>query len=323
VPQIWQAEATLFYGNVINVDRSKEASQGVEHLCPVDPRSARLPLPVFQRVAFVEDVMPALRPDSAHVVFAAHLAPLPVSRQLLETQRGKKLRDLNRFADRPGQYADFTVGLLAFAGGYRELFNVCSKGRGQRTDVRQIPVPLSWLCELETGKDILLWMLFHAHVEHFRVIPKADGGTELQPANSLHISPNSLFSLTEDGAAFAAGFLGDGPCPNESPVLSTAWDRFLREDLVPHYDADGRTFRWGAHTLKHFRQPATNQELILLTAEELNWPAWFDDPLPKRSRKSTKERLHDTIKDLNRRQRPHLFHFKGDGTGTRVGWEYR
>ena len=267
--------------------------------------------------------MPALRPDSAHVVFAAHPAPLPVSRQLLETQRGKKLRDLNRSADRPGQYAAFTVALLAFAGGYRELFNVCSKARGQRTDVRQIPVPLSWLCELETGKDILLWMLFHAHVEHFRVILKADGGTELQPANSLYISPNSLFSLTEAGAAFAAGFLGDGPCPNESPALSTAWDRFLREDIVPHYDADGRTFRWGAHTLNHFRQPATNQELILLTAEELNWPAWFDDPLPKRSRKSTKERLHDTIKDLNRRQRPHLIHFKGDGTGTRVGWEYR
>jgi len=34
-------------------------------------------------------------------------------------------------------------------------------------------------------------------------------------------------------------------------------------------------------------------------------------------------RLHDTIKNLNRHQYPHLVHFKGDGTGTMVGWELR
>jgi hypothetical protein len=32
-------------------------------------------------------------------------------------------------------------------------------------------------------------------------------------------------------------------------------------------------------------------------------------------------RLHDTIKDLNRRQRRAFIHFVGDGTGKRVGWE--
>jgi hypothetical protein len=33
--------------------------------------------------------------------------------------------------------------------------------------------------------------------------------------------------------------------------------------------------------------------------------------------------LHDTVKDLNRRQRVPLVHFMGAGTGTRVGWELR
>jgi hypothetical protein len=40
-------------------------------------------------------------------------------------------------------------------------------------------------------------------------------------------------------------------------------------------------------------------------------------------RPSPKVRLHDTIKALNRHQAPYLVHFKGDGTGTRIAWEYR
>jgi hypothetical protein len=75
--------------------------------------------------------------------------------------------------------------------------------------------------------------------------------------------------------------------------------------------------------LKHFLQPACNQVILLCAAEELRWPAWFDDPLPPAPRKNSKKRLHNTIQDLNRRQTPQLVHFKGDGTGTRVGWEYR
>ena len=74
---------------------------------------------------------------------------------------------------------------------------------------------------------------------------------------------------------------------------------------------------------KTFRQPSGNQEIVLSTAEELLWPSWFDDPLPRRAGLSSKVRLHVTIKALNRYQKPHLVQFKGDGTGTRVGWEYR
>jgi hypothetical protein len=75
--------------------------------------------------------------------------------------------------------------------------------------------------------------------------------------------------------------------------------------------------------LKRFRQPSANQELILQSAEELGWARWFDDPLPRGQANNPKMRLHDTIKDLNRRQSPPLVHFKGDGSGTRVGWELR
>jgi hypothetical protein len=63
--------------------------------------------------------------------------------------------------------------------------------------------------------------------------------------------------------------------------------------------------------------------IVLCSAEELGWPLWFDDPLPRQGGGRAKVRCHDTIKDLNRRQTPHLIHFKGDGTGMRIGWEYR
>jgi hypothetical protein len=93
--------------------------------------------------------------------------------------------------------------------------------------------------------------------------------------------------------------------------------------LVPRYERADRLFCWGQQVLKHFLQPAANQETVLLAAEEQQWPGWFDDPLPPAPRKNPKKRLHDTLQDLNRRQRAQLIHFKGDGTGRRVGWEYR
>jgi hypothetical protein len=46
-----------------------------------------------------------------------------------------------------------------------------------------------------------------------------------------------------------------------------------------------------------------------------------DDPLPPTSGVLAETRPQDTIKDLNRRQGCYLVHFKGDGTGTRIGWE--
>jgi hypothetical protein len=105
--------------------------------------------------------------------------------------------------------------------------------------------------------------------------------------------------------------------------LQAARDLLLLGRFVPHYQPEDRLFTWGHQVLKQFRQPSHNQELILRTGEELRWPAWFDDPMPKRRGKDPKVQVHDTIKDLNRRQTLHLVHFKGDGTGRRIGWEYR
>jgi len=111
--------------------------------------------------------------------------------------------------------------------------------------------------------------------------------------------------------------------PDDDAVFDAAWRKLLAGSMNPRFNAATRTFSWGRTLLKHFRQPAVNQELVLCAAEELIWPPWFDDPLPRGSHVRPKVRLHDCIKELNRRQQRYLIHFKGDGTGMRVGWEFR
>ncbi len=79
----------------------------------------------------------------------------------------------------------------------------------------------------------------------------------------------------------------------------------------------------GAWALKHFQQPSEAQAVILASAEELGWPPWFDDPLPRTAGANTKVRLHNTINNLNRNLHLPIVRFRGDGTGTRIGWELR
>jgi hypothetical protein len=140
---------------------------------------------------------------------------------------------------------------------------------------------------------------------------------------SLLLTVSSSFCLTELGAACTDNFLAAALVLNGDGAFEALWDRLLVGLLTPRYDTEDRLFSWGRHVLKCFRQPSVNQELVLSTAEELGWDSWFDDPLPHRSGMNPKILLHDTIKDLNRRQIPHFIQFRGDGTGTRIGWTYR
>ena len=78
--------------------------------------------------------------------------------------------------------------------------------------------------------------------------------------------------------------------------------------------------RLGGLVVKQFKLPAPNQETILAAFEEEDWPPRIDDPLPPKSNLAGKNRLHDTIKCLNRNHRKRLLRFNGDGTGEGVLW---
>jgi hypothetical protein len=149
-----------------------------------------------------------------------------------------------------------------------------------------------------------------------------EGPARLVPARSLLLTEQNRLSLTEEGRSFADHFLAE-LLGSEDGFFNTAWEHLLLGRFTPSYDAEQRLFIWGRHLLKRFRQPSENQEAILRAGEEMAWPCWFDDPLPHAAGMNPKVRLHDAIKWLNHRQVDYLIHFKGNGSGTRLGWEYR
>jgi hypothetical protein len=93
----------------------------------------------------------------------------------------------------------------------------------------------------------------------------------------------------------------------------------------PSWRVEERELWLGAQLLKHFRQPAPHQTMLLDVFQEENWSVHVEDPLPRaldESEEDAKRRLHETLKNLNRTLPPHTIRFRGDGTGQGVWWEY-
>ena len=93
------------------------------------------------------------------------------------------------------------------------------------------------------------------------------------------------------------------------------------EERLPRWDQERRTLWLGSQLIKQFKQPAPIQELILAAFQEEGWPPHLDDPLPPERDQDAKERLHHTIKNLNRALKCGLLHFHGDGNGRGITWK--
>jgi len=96
-----------------------------------------------------------------------------------------------------------------------------------------------------------------------------------------------------------------------------------RADAALHPRFMRRVLWAGTKVVKKFRQPAESQETILLAFEELYWDHEMDDPLSPSPDIDAKQRLRQTIANLNRHQINPLIHFFGNGTGEKVGWEWK
>ena len=91
---------------------------------------------------------------------------------------------------------------------------------------------------------------------------------------------------------------------------------------LPRWDRERRELTVNGCVVKHFKWTAVNQEAILSAFEEEDWPYRIDDPLSPQPGQDSKRRLGDTIKCLNRKQKEALIHFRGDGTGEGIVWEF-
>jgi hypothetical protein len=117
----------------------------------------------------------------------------------------------------------------------------------------------------------------------------------------LRFPDNTCFILTEAGARVARLLLAE----------------------VPFYDHERRELRARGQLIKRFMHQAPDQHTILSSFQELGWPSHIDDPLsPKHTGQDAKLRLRDAINRLNRHQENKLVHFRGDGTGRGILWEF-
>jgi hypothetical protein len=172
----------------------------------------------------------------------------------------------------------------------------------------------------------LRWLLCKGYVEHaIETTQAAAAQRTFQPAGNLMLCEASCFVLTPAGVALARG----GRCHSvdwkERGTLNLAQalpdPGAAARPKVPRWDAACPELHWGPMLVKRFRLPALNQELILSAFEEEGWPPHIDDPLPNPFQHDPKQRLHDTIKRLNRHQVNQLVRFRADGSGCGIIWE--
>lgn len=95
----------------------------------------------------------------------------------------------------------------------------------------------------------------------------------------------------------------------------------IPKDQKPSWDTERKELWFGPHLIKRFRFQSPNQEMILAVFHEENWPVKIDDPLPPVPNQTSRQRLHDAIKNLNRHRLSRMIRFAGDGTGEGVRWE--
>jgi hypothetical protein len=132
----------------------------------------------------------------------------------------------------------------------------------------------------------------------------------------LRLLPESCFILTDRGLILARQLSASAKTPGTNGGYLSAPNFWI----VPFWDNTRRELRLGDLLVKRFRQPAKNQETILATFQEEGWPARIDDPLFGEDGQDAQERLHNTVKKLNR-QAIQLIRFLSDGKGEGVLWE--
>jgi hypothetical protein len=171
----------------------------------------------------------------------------------------------------------------------------------------------------------LRWLCCKGYVEHaIEVTLPGQTGRNFGPVGCLKFVGRSCFVLTNEGVFFAGSMAAEAISATSvrfNCVKIHATREIDGSKPAPSWNSDQRVFRVGDTVVKHYRVPASNQELVLSVFEEEAWPKHIEDPLSPVPEIDPRRRLHSTIQCLNRNQKHHLIHFHGDGHGTGVCWE--
>ncbi|MDV6034044.1 MAG: hypothetical protein F9B45_28915 [Phycisphaera sp. RhM] len=206
----------------------------------------------------------------------------------------------------------------------------------------QFAVEMEQLTALDMAPNDFRWLVRNGWVQHQREVTlESDDGRTFLPSGELTFPERTCFVLTDRGIALAEGLLANHQpdAPERQPSIRPRREATeailtggvnlravngsrLHVGQRPRWDSERRELGVGGTIVKRFKWVAVNQQAILCAFEEEGWPPRIDDPLPPHPEQDAKRRLSDTIKCLNRKQTNPLVHFRGDGTGEGVVWEF-
>lgn len=112
----------------------------------------------------------------------------------------------------------------------------------------------------------------------------SEADRRFRPSPNVSFTPKTCFVITEAGVEFLHGIQEEASLPVSTiPMPKLA----VVADPVPHWDRRMRTLYLGDCIVKRYRQPARNQETVLLAFEEEAWRTLSTTP----SRPSITSRL--------------------------------
>jgi hypothetical protein len=187
-------------------------------------------------------------------------------------------------------------------------------------DVWQFAVEIESLRFAGLTNADLRWLVCKGYVEHGRERTQpGDPHRLFRAAPNLALGRRSCFVLTPTGLQLTQQEHDEPeaapPWANGNGDLSAAAPA---QQAAPHWDEAEHTLYWHGRLVKRYRYEAPNQELVLSAFQSRGWVSRVEVALPEDGGGSYKERLHDTIKSLNRSVRP-LLHFRQ--FGSHVSWE--
>jgi hypothetical protein len=212
---------------------------------------------------------------------------------------------------------------------WQQAFSLLRQGRSYALQLGRsqwdFAVDLRSLRAVGLHLNDLRWLIYQGYVEHARELTQLDDTQRtFGPIGTSLFTKRACFVLTEAGAKYVdqIGIPTGTHAQGAGAVAGcSAGQNQSQQALKPRWDCDLREIRFAGQLVKQFKLPSPNQEAILMTFEEEGWKCRIDDPLPPHPQCDPKQRLHDTIRSLNRNQKAKLLRFKGDGTGEGILWE--
>lgn len=216
----------------------------------------------------------------------------------------------------------------------------CAAAVGQ--DVWQFALEINVLRETGLANNDLRLLLSRHLLQHGDETTRpSDPRRRFRKITSLMLARRDCFVLTKTGYSCVVRAVRAGCTPSGETLLDDqsrivsfgtlpAHKDVMCQDsingttnanIVPSWNSNLHELRLGTRVIKRFTHPAPSQERILSAFEEEQWPSAIDDPLPVQFNQDPRRRLHYTIQNLNRAQKPHRLRFFINGNGQSVRWE--